>query len=497
MTESEIDTPPKTRCGAATSETRHAAAGYTRTRIEHWDRVARDREARLGFGGLYHQRLRQIFRSLIPPGRQVLEVGCGNGDLLAAVEPGYGLGLDFSRSALAVARRRHPELDWCEADAHDFECDTTFDYVILSDLLNELWDVEAFLKNLRHVCSPQTRVIVNSYSRLWELPLKGAAKLRLARSTGQPNWLTIHDLENLLGLCGFELMRVFAEFLMPLRVPLVAGLCNRYLVKVLPFRWLALTNFLVAREQPRNPPDDFDCSVSVVIPARNEAGNIRRLLDAMPAMGSGTETIFVEGNSTDGTYEVIEKELANRPSLSCKLLRQPGKGKGDAVRTGFAAATGDVLMILDADATVAPEDLPRFYEALRSGKGELVNGVRLVYPMENRAMSFFNLLGNTFFSWAFTWLLGQPVKDTLCGTKVLWRRDYEALAAVVREEFGEFDPFGDFELLFGAAKLNLKIVDVPIRYRERTYGATNIRRWKHGGMLLVMFLHGTRRLKFV
>jgi glycosyltransferase involved in cell wall biosynthesis len=222
-------------------------------------------------------------------------------------------------------------------------------------------------------------------------------------------------------------MRSFAELLMPLPVPVAAGLCNRYLVKLLPFRWLALTNFLIARPAPRNPPSEDDYSVSVIIPARNEAGNICRLLDAMPAMGRGTETIFVEGNSTDGTYEVIEGELANRPAGNHKLLRQPGQGKGDAVRAGFAAAEGQVLMILDADATVAPEDLPRFYAALRSGKGELVNGVRLVYPMEDRAMSFFNLLGNTFFSWAFTWLLGQPVKDTLCGTKVLWRRDYEAL----------------------------------------------------------------------
>jgi glycosyltransferase involved in cell wall biosynthesis len=292
-------------------------------------------------------------------------------------------------------------------------------------------------------------------------------------------------------------MRGFTEFLMPLRVPLVATLCNKYLVKVLPFRWLALTNVLIAREQPKNPAVDVDYSVSVIVPARNEAGNIRRILDETPAIGRGTETIFVEGNSTDGTYEAIERELGSRPAQRCKLLRQPGKGKGDAVRTGFAAATGEVLMILDADATVMPADLQRFYEALRSRKGELINGVRLVYPMEDRAMSFFNLLGNTLFSWAFTWLLGQPVKDTLCGTKVLWRRDYEILAPVVKEAFGDFDPFGDFELLFGAAKLNLKIVDLPVRYRQRTYGTTNIARWKHGAMLLRMFLKGVRRLRFV
>jgi hypothetical protein len=166
------------------------------------------------------------------------------------------------------------------------------------------------------------------------------------------------------------------------------------------------------------------------------------------------------------------------------------------VRLGFTKAAGDILMILDADLTVAPRDLPRFFEAIASGQGEFINGVRLVYPMEDEAMRFFNLVGNKFFSWAFSWLLGQPIKDTLCGTKVLWRTDYERIAAN-RSYFGDFDPFGDFDLLFGAAKLNLKIVEIPIRYAARRYGTTNIERWKHGWILLRMVLFAARRIKFV
>ena len=153
-------------------------------------------------------------------------------------------------------------------------------------------------------------------------------------------------------------------------------------------------------------------------------------------------------------------------------------------------------MILDADLTVAPEDLPRFYEVLYSGKGEFVNGVRLVYPMEKEAMRLLNLIGNKFFSLAFSWLLGQSIKDTLCGTKVLWKADYRMISAN-RAHFGDFDPFGDFDLLFGAARLNLKIVDLPIRYRERTYGTTNIQRWKHGWLLAKMVLFAAGRIKFV
>ena len=213
-------------------------------------------------------------------------------------------------------------------------------------------------------------------------------------------------------------------------------------------------------------------------------------------MGSRTELIFVEGHSTDDTYAAIERAIAEYPDRHCKLIRQPGKGKGDAVRAGFEIATGDILMILDADITVPPEDLPRFYDLLQSGEGEFINGVRLVYPMEGNAMRFANLIGNKFFSWAFSWLLGQSIRDTLCGTKVLWRKDYLRIEKN-RAYFGDFDPFGDFDLLFGAAKLNLKLLEVPIRYRARRYGETNISRWKHGWLLLRMVAFAARRIKFV
>jgi glycosyltransferase involved in cell wall biosynthesis len=241
---------------------------------------------------------------------------------------------------------------------------------------------------------------------------------------------------------------------------------------------------------------DKEPRVSIIIPARNEAGHISQIFERVPEMGRETELVFIEGHSKDNTYAVIEKAIADHPERPSQLLRQTGIGKGDAVRLGFAHAHGEVLMIWDADLTVPPEDLPRFYEALCAGKGEFINGVRLVYPMEKDAMRFLNLLGNKFFSMAFSWLLGQPIKDTLCGTKVLWKSDYEKIAAN-RKYFGDFDPFGDFDLIFGATKLNLKIVDLPIRYRERTYGTTNIHRWKHGWLLLKMVLFAARRIKFV
>ena len=471
---------------------RVAAARYREARIRFWNGYVR-KPASAG----YYRRLAEIYRFLIPPQSRVLELGCGAGDLLAALDPAEGVGVDFAPELLKHAAHRYPHLRFVQCDVHQLTLDGNFDYVILSDLVNDLWDVQAALERVASICSERTRVVINTYSRLWALPMWLAARMDLAASTLEQNWLTLNDLQNLLSLGGFEVVRQWQEVLFPPALPLVSGLCNRVLVKLWPVRHLALTNFLVARltgkEADAHAPEPL---VSVIVPARNEAGNIENVIRRVPEMGSGTEIIFVEGNSRDDTYATIESAIAQFPERRIRLLRQTGKGKGDAVRLGFSQSSGGVLMILDADLTVAPEDLPRFYRALRSCRGEFINGVRFVYPMEEQAMRPINFLGNKFFSIAFSWLLGQSVKDTLCGTKVLGRSDYEKIAAN-RAYFGDFDPFGDFDLLFGAAKLDLKIVDMPVRYHERTYGETNIQRWRHGMLLLRMFFFALRRLKFV
>jgi len=469
-----------------------AREAYTQARRAHWDAVA---GAPRATGRYYHRRLAEIYRHLISPGQRVLEIGCGQGDLLAALEPAHGVGIDFSGEFVRRARERHPHLRFQAQDAQAMDLEGPFDAVVLSDLVNDLWDVQAVLEKVRRLCQPSTRVVLNSYSRLWEGPLLLAESLGLARPVLRQNWLAVEDIENLLRLTGFQTLRAFPDVLWPVRTPLLDRLGNAFLVKLWPFRYFALTNFIVARPEPL-PGAASPLRVSVVVPARNEAGNIEDVFRRTPRMGSDTELVFVEGHSTDETFEAIQRAAAAHPEWRARVLRQTGRGKGDAVRLGFAQAEGDVLMILDADLTVPPEDLPRFYEALSSGRGEFINGVRLVYPMQDRAMRFFNLLGNKFFSLAFSWMLGQPVKDTLCGTKVLLRRDYERIAAN-RAAFGDFDPFGDFDLLFGAARQNLKIVDLPLRYRERTYGETNIHRFRHGFLLLRMLLFAAGRIKFV
>lgn len=465
---------------------------YSTARRSHWERIAR--EPRRSWGGFYHKCMIDIYRLHIPEGSCVLELGCGNGDLLAALKPARGLGIDLSTAMIESARSNYPGLEFLVADVQELElAEQSFDFVVLSDLINDVWDLHQVLQRIRPCCRPNTRVIFNFHSRLWQPALTIAQALGVATQTLPQNWFTRHDVENLLELAGFESLRSWEAMVMPLSFPILSEFSNRFLSKIPPFRWLAMTNFMVARLAP--VPKALP-TVSVVVAARNEEGHIDELMARIPEMGSGTEIVFVEGNSTDDTWGAIERAIAANPQRNCKLLKQPGRGKGDAVRTGFDAATGEVLMILDADITVPPEDLPLFFDVLTSGKGEFVNGVRLVYPMQDDAMRFANLIGNKFFSWAFSWLIGQPIRDTLCGTKVMWADDYRRLAAN-RAYFGDFDPFGDFDLLFGAAKLNLKIMEVPIRYRARRYGDTNIQRWRHGVLLLRMVLFAARRIKFV
>lgn len=467
---------------------------YQTRRRQFWNRLAQ-RGTRPPASRYYHQRLAEVYRFLVPPGSTVIEIGSGSGELLAALEPKRGVGIDFAEEAVAGARHRYPNLEFLCADVHELHLDDTFDVIILSDLVNDLWDVESALRTVDELCTSETRIIINSFNRLWQVPIAVARMLGLTAPVLKQNWLSVQDLRNLLGIADMDVISTFGEILWPVRTRLVDAFFNRFLVKLWPFSRLALTTFLVARPQPA-PTEGPEPSVSVIVPARNEAGNIEAILERTPRMGSRTELIFVEGNSTDDTFSVLTRVVDQRQDPNIRYYRQPGSGKGDAVRHGYQQATGDILMILDADMTVAPEDLPRFYQAITKGKGEFINGVRLVYPMEEEAMQFLNYLGNRFFGMVFTWLLRQPVKDTLCGTKVLTRTSYEDIAAN-RAYFGEFDPFGDFDLLFGAAKNNLKILDMPIRYREREYGSTNIDRWRHGLLLLEMAAFAARRLRFI
>ncbi|SFD71051.1 bifunctional class I SAM-dependent methyltransferase/glycosyltransferase family 2 protein [Thermophagus xiamenensis] len=462
---------------------------YFNQAAETWSRYRRRK-------AYYWDNITRYCNFFIPRDHKVLEIGCATGDLLAGLEATDKTGIDFSPEMIKRARAKWKDIRFEVMPAEDIKLEEKYDTIIMSNLVGVLPDVQKVFSELQKVSHSRTRIIVTYYNRLWEPFLKLAEWLRLKRTSPLQNWLSTNDLKNLLYLSGFETYRVNKNMLIPFYIPGISWFFNRILSRLPLIRHLSLNNYIFARPAPNPHQEDSQLSVSVIIPARNESGNIENAIKRMPRFGKHLEIIFVEGNSTDNTWEVINQVKEKYSAThDIKAFRQPGKGKGDAVREGFKQASGDILMILDADLTVPPEDLPRFYHALASGKGELINGVRLVYPMEKNAMRPLNTLGNYFFSIAFSWLLEQPVKDTLCGTKVMFKSDYLQLARN-RPFFGEFDPFGDFDLLFGAYKLNLKIIDLPVRYRERTYGNTNISRFSHGFILLKMAMFAAAKIKF-
>ncbi len=440
----------------------------------------------------YRSELARYFSLLLPADGSVLEIGCGDGELLARLPARTRTGVDLSGVQIEAARTRLPDGVFHRQAVEDLDLEGAFDSIVVSDTLNYVGDVERMFDRLLRVARPGTRLVMNFPNNLWR-PLFGfATLLGLRRQQPPSSWLSRRDVDQLLRLAGWETVKVQPRLLWPVRTPLVSSFLNRWIAPLV--GWAACTVFVVARPRPATEPPQR--SVSVIIPARNEAGNIADAVRRVPRMGAWTEIIFVEGGSSDATWNAIEAAVAATGDRRVKALRQTGRGKGNAVREGFAAAEGDLLMILDADLTMPPEELRKFFRALVSGGVEFANGSRLVYPMEKRAMQFLNMVANHCFGLTFSWLLQQSVKDTLCGTKALSRENYLRLAAN-RAYFGEFDPFGDFDLLFGADKLGLKIGDVPIRYRERTYGSTNIQRWRHGLLLLRMVVFAARKLKFV
>lgn len=505
----------------------HAAQpipGSSRRRLEaekkreltlHFDAMAGQRDRWKAKNAYYHRSLERLCGRFVPPGRRVLELGCGTGDLFAALapDPETSLGVDLSPAMVERARAKYPGLRFETNDAEALELpdEAPFDFIVASDLVGHLQDVYATFRNLRPFCHADTRLVVTYYNFVWEGVLRAGEHLGWKMPQRHQNWLGMQDLENLLSLGDFRVVARGWDVLLPVRVPLVSDLVNAAAPRIPGLRHFCLVQYAVARPAPPRARRLDRPSVSVVVPCRNEEGNIDEAVARIPDMGRRTEILFVDGHSSDGTVEKIEQAIERyRGVREIRLLHQTSRdagapaedpsrmlslGKGDAVRKGFAAAKGDILMILDADLTVPPEDLPRFVEVLEEGKAQFVNGSRLVYPLEEESMRVVNLWGNKAFSLAFTWLLGQPIKDTLCGTKVLLRQDYERIAAG-RSYFGNFDPFGDFDLLFGAARLGISIVDMPVRYARRTAGLSKVRVLSHGLLLVRMCWLAFRKLKW-
>lgn len=466
--------------------------------LAHSERFAASRAEWRSKAAFFHDEDEAYLRFLIPKNARVLEIGCGIGDTLAALEPAYGVGIDFSPALIDIARSRHPGFAFVVGDAEGSatvaSVEGPFDYILVLDAIGSLDDCQKFLAQLHPLCTRETRVVIGYFSHLWQPVLKFAEWIGQRMPLPPQNALAPADVAAIAQLADFEPVKAEQRMLMPVRLFGLGHFVNRF-ISILPgFRFFALRHYSVCRSWPAAREDLK--SATVVIPARNERGNIEPAVQRLPQFCDDIEIIFIEGHSKDGTFEEMERVKAAYPGTDIKLMRQPGKGKADAVFTAYDVARGDVLMILDADLTMPPEQLPKFWDAIKSGKGEFINGSRLVYPLEDDAMRFLNLIANKIFSYLFSWLLNQRYTDTLCGTKVMRRSDYYRLRDG-KAYFGDFDPFGDFDLIFGASKLNLKTIDLPIRYAARSYGETQISRFRHGVMLLRMVVFAFFKIKAI
>ncbi|MDL2123377.1 MAG: bifunctional class I SAM-dependent methyltransferase/glycosyltransferase family 2 protein [Deltaproteobacteria bacterium] len=465
------------------------------TIIKRFDALADNRQYWINRNRYYYDEQKKYFRFLVSEGLSILELGCGTGELLNALKPKRGVGIDFSAKMMDIAKKKYSHLEFRLDDIEQINgWGETFDILILADVVGHLMDLEETFRRLHIFCRADTRIIISYYNFLWEPILKMGEIMGLKMPQQYQNWLSSEDICNLLSLARFQVVKSESRLLFPKRIPWLSSFINQYLASLPGLRRLCLCQYIIARPIKQKKKKEF--TTTILIPCKNEKGNIEPAVKRIPNFGRHQEIIFVDGHSTDNTQEEIYKIIKAYPDKDIKFMVQNGQGKGDAVRKGFASARGDILMILDADLTVPPEDLTKFYLALVEDHGEFINGCRLIYPMEKQAMRVLNFLGNKFFSMMFTWILNQRFKDTLCGTKALFRADYEKIQAG-RNYFGDFDPFGDFDLIFGAIKQNLKVVEVPIRYRERTYGQTNISRFRHGWLLLKMTIFAYRKIKAI
>lgn len=464
-----------------------------KARREHQEATAAQRDEWIRANRYYYDRMKRLLRFIVEPYKRVLDLRCETGHLLAALEPSYGVGVEISDAMVEVAQGLHPELHFVRSDVETLKLNETFDYILFNHMFDTVDVLRAF-ERIRQHCTVETQIIIVNYNFVWQPLLDLASRIGLRSKFVEPNWVSENDVRGFLKLAGFRLVRKHRLLLLPKKVPFLSGLMNEFLARLPGLRKLCLMQVMVARPMAELKHEE-DLTVSVVVPCRNEVGNVRHAVERIPTMGAHTEILFCDDKSTDGTANEVRRLQALYPEKDIRLVEGPGICKAENVWSGFREACGDVLMILDADLAVMPEELPMFLRALATSRAEFVNGSRLVYPMPELAMKFANMIGNKFFGLIFSFLLDQRIKDTLCGTKVLWRKDWLRMERNLGS-WGIKDMWGDYELLFGASKLHLEIIEVPVHYQERLHGVTKMTRvFSNGLRMLRICWHAAKRLE--
>jgi len=466
---------------------------YERLLREHNERIQRH------FGALaaiyrklknrnryYNSYLVRWCRSLIAPGQRVLDVGCGRGDVLAELQPSSGVGIDLSEEMVAAAKADHPHLSFRQTALEDFDGGGSFDAVLLINTAEYTFDMGAVIGRCHRALRDNGKLLLTTANPLWSPIFHFASRLGLRVPECERLFLTNEDVVNLLRLHGFDVIYKKMSLLVPKYIPFFSDFINNTWSRIPILHLLSSTQLIAAR---KIPPVRREYSVSIVVPCYNERGNIERCIREVQKIGARTELLFVDDGSKDGTADAVDPKL--NTEIDVRVIRYtPNRGKGHAVKTGFDAATGDIVLILDADLTTMPEELVPVYEAFATGNAEFVNCTRFIYPMEGRAMKWANYVGNKMFNILVSHVMESRVSDTLCGTKAMFRRDYLAM------QMGR-DPWGDYDFLFGAAQQRLVIRELPVHYRQRLAGSSKMNSMKHTINLLRMCWHGFFQVKLL
>jgi ubiquinone/menaquinone biosynthesis C-methylase UbiE len=433
----------------------------------------------------YHNYIENFLKSNILSNSNILEIGCRAGDRIGILNPKEGLGMDIDKNILEIAKRKYPDIEFQILDLNKLKSSKKFDFILLINQVDRLKDIYSVLKKLRNISQPTTKLIITSLNPLYLIPIYMNEKLKIRKAQKPRNWTSLHVILNLLKLSNFRVLESGALMPFPKKIPFSKSV-NFLFDRVLKGKFKhGAIQYVIAF--PDQMPKKKEYSYSVIVPCYNEEGNVEACAKRTPNFGKNQEIIFVNDGSKDRTAEKVKEIMKTNKRI--KLVDYPNnQGKGYATKMGLDAAKNDILMILDADMTVRPEDLPKFVEPFENGQATFVNGTRLVYPLQGQAMRSLHIIGNKMFSLIFSYLLNRRVTDTLCGTKVFFRKDYQKFKMQDKS-------WPDFDLLFGAAKLKLRMVEMPIEYQERTAGESKMKTFKHGSMLLKACVRGFKELK--
>jgi ubiquinone/menaquinone biosynthesis C-methylase UbiE len=453
---------------------------------EHFDEVAKKYDYWKNKNWYYYETIKSFIGRIIPEGASVLEVGCGTGEILASVKPSRGVGIDISSEMTKIAARKFPQYDFIHAPIEELKINEKFDYVIMVDVVDHVYDVMDVFENLFKFCKPTTQIILTTINPWWDPILMLMEKIGAKMPEGPHNFIEKRNLSKMVELLDFSISYSGYMLLFPKYIPVLSFLANSLGTRMWGISKCSAVQYMIIQPTVKNKTDlGYGCSV--IIPCYNEAGNIEEAVKRVPQMGRGTEVVVVNDGSKDKTAEIVRGLQLPHVTL---IDYSPNRGKGNAVKAGFDAAQNEVIMILDADISTPPEELPRFFNPLNQGRCQFVNGTRLVYPMQEQAMRTLNLFGNKLFGMIMSFITQQHLTDTLCGTKALLKSDFK------RMSWG-LDKWGDFDLLFGAAKIGSKIMEVPVHYKSRKADKSKMNSFRHGLHLLRACFLGFRELVFV